>query len=94
MLQAIVVNDKMNHLVDHLLCARDAKDLYTRVVLPVIIIICIALRVAHQLPSMIPSERKPQATFVQGLDHRAQDASRRPPINAAMANAKGTAKPT
>jgi hypothetical protein len=38
--------------------------------------------------------RKAQATMVHGRDQRAHAASRRPPINAAMAKANATEKPT
>ena len=42
----------------------------------------------------MPMVRKTQARFVQGRDQRAQAASSRPPSMAAIAKAKGTAKPT
>ncbi len=42
----------------------------------------------------MPSVRNIQATVVHGRDQRAQAASRRPPISAAMAKAKATEKPT
>jgi hypothetical protein len=38
--------------------------------------------------------RNAQATMVHGRDQRAHAASRRPPINAAMAKANATEKPT
>ncbi len=43
---------------------------------------------------MMPRVRKTQAISVQGRTQRAQAASSRPEIRAAMAKAKATAKPT
>ena len=42
----------------------------------------------------MPSVRKTQAAVVHGRDQRAQVASSRPDISAAMAKAKATEKPT
>ena len=42
----------------------------------------------------MPSVRRIQAAVVQGRIQRAQAASRRPEMSAAIAKAKGTAKPT
>ncbi len=42
----------------------------------------------------MPVVKKAHAAVVQGRDQRAQAASSRPDINAAMAKAKATAKPT
>ena len=43
---------------------------------------------------MMPQVRKLHASVVQGRDQRAQVASSRPPISAAIAKAKATEKPT
>ena len=57
-LQESFVDHLMNHLVDSLLRARDARNLYTTIVLRVPIEIIIALCAAHQMSSMEQERRK------------------------------------